>query len=501
MTYWEYHYIFTLPLLFVLVAITLLEVRKKPLAGNYRPENRWALSFYFLLPLIALIYTTPWDNYLIYKGVWQYPPERVSMVIGYVPIEEYFFFLVQPLIAGLWLFFLLRRWGEPKSGPAGARLWGTVFWLALSFIGAGLLFTEAGYYMGLILAWACPVIAFQWAFGGDLILSNRRAFWIGLMVPTAYLWITDYLAIVHFGIWDINTKFSFALKPFGLPIEEATFFLITNLLVVQGLLLFLHPQALPRWFKMARSLKPWTLFVALFALLKIPVPLWPDGFPLLATLSTGSLAIAAFLFAYEHIKGKAFWIMLLTFGMGLGIEVLGSRTGFPFGQYTYDPPGITLLGVPIIVPLGWWAMTLSAYLLAKGNPWLTGLYLVVWDVGLEPLMIREGYWSWQEGQLWSAYYGVPAQNFLAWYVMGVVLAFVVRKLAPELKTPDFAWAYRIEALFLPTGLILLGMYPAGLITMVLMGGLAWLQFWKSSSKPLSAAPLEVASGGFTSKEH
>ena len=57
MTYWEYHFIFTLPLLGVLLLLTLWQTRNQPLAGSYRPENRWALAFFFLLPVIALVYT------------------------------------------------------------------------------------------------------------------------------------------------------------------------------------------------------------------------------------------------------------------------------------------------------------------------------------------------------------------------------------------------------------------------------------------------------------
>jgi lycopene cyclase domain-containing protein len=55
-----------------------------------------------VLALLALAYTTPWDNYLVYKGIWSYPPGRVMATIGWVPIEEYMFFVIQTALTSLW---------------------------------------------------------------------------------------------------------------------------------------------------------------------------------------------------------------------------------------------------------------------------------------------------------------------------------------------------------------------------------------------------------------
>ena len=57
-----------------------------------------------------MIYTTPWDNYLVATGVWYYNPQLVTgIVFGYVPIEEYTFFILETLFVGLWWYFLVRR--------------------------------------------------------------------------------------------------------------------------------------------------------------------------------------------------------------------------------------------------------------------------------------------------------------------------------------------------------------------------------------------------------
>ena len=57
--------------------------------------------------------------------------------------------------------------------------------------------------------------------------------------------ICDRLAI-GLGIWEISPQYTTGWHLFGLPIEEAVFFLITNLMVVQGLALVRVPFAVLR---------------------------------------------------------------------------------------------------------------------------------------------------------------------------------------------------------------------------------------------------------------
>ena len=52
--------------------------------------------------LLAILYTAPWDNYLVASKVWWYNPALVSgVVLGYVPLEEYLFFGAQTVLVGL----------------------------------------------------------------------------------------------------------------------------------------------------------------------------------------------------------------------------------------------------------------------------------------------------------------------------------------------------------------------------------------------------------------
>ncbi len=543
-TYLQYHLVFIAPLLALLALLTWRAARRAPVVGAYQPDARWVWRWYALFPLIPIAYTTPWDNYLVARGVWTYPPERVLARIGYVPVEEYAFFVLQTLITGLWLMVWLRRAG-PLTPPApGWTRWaGGAAWLLLAFVGVLCLRAEPTFYLGLILAWACPVMAGLWAFGGDLIAARARAFWWAVVPPTVYLWLTDWIAI-HQGIWSISARFTSGLNLLGLPAEEMLFFLITNLLVVTGLMLFWHPLALGRVQRGLRVVRPWMACVGLYALLKIPVPLWPAGFPLLATFSTVFLALGALLWAWERVGARAALLAALALAVGLGVEVLGSRTGFPFGPYQYSPPGATVLGVPLLVPLGWFAMTLAAGVLARGRAWLAGLLLVAWDVGLEPLMTAQGFWTWGRAlpalngvtvEAWArptapaplaVWAGAPIQNFIAWFLVGAGLVWAFGRLAPALfglkgapatarvaapilvtaggpggggpvaparprPAPvrptlgpvgvDLRLAYLIECFFLPAGLLLLGQPLAALVTLIAMGGAAWISLHSPSA--------------------
>jgi lycopene cyclase domain-containing protein len=251
MSYLTFHFVFTLPAILVL-GLT----QPRPLAGIDDVRARWAIP---LICVIAFSYTTPWDNYLVANEIWWYGPNRVWATWGYVPIEEYMFFVLQPILTGLFLYHYLGRWHpyadfQPVRTTVGfrpsttawtsasilPRLSGLVFFGGLGLLGAYLITSgwDPGLYMGLILAWACPVLAGMWLYDGPRLWRERRTIFVGTGLPTLYLWIADATAI-HLGIWTISDQYSLGFDPFGLPVEEATFFLVTNLLVVQGILLFL----------------------------------------------------------------------------------------------------------------------------------------------------------------------------------------------------------------------------------------------------------------------
>ncbi|HEX4926106.1 MAG TPA: lycopene cyclase domain-containing protein [Bdellovibrionales bacterium] len=232
MTYFQFHLLFILPPIFILALL-------RPIRGELA-RKRAGLGLVFICAL-AMVYTTPWDNYLVYKGVWQYGEDRVMGTIGYVPVEEYLFFILQSIMTGL-LFCRLAR-AMPFEGKPAPNWIGTAFWSAVTLAGVACLFFERTLYAGLILAWAPPVLALQWGVGGSEFSQNKRLYAAAVGLPTIYLWIADALAI-HWGIWSISTDYTVGLKVGSLPVEEAIFFLMTNLLVVQGLWLFLKRESI-----------------------------------------------------------------------------------------------------------------------------------------------------------------------------------------------------------------------------------------------------------------
>ena len=113
-------------LLFVISPAAVLGI------GLRRHLDRKYWAMIGLVVLIALAYTTPWDNYLVASGVWRYDPRLVTgLVIGWVPVEEYSFFVLQTIFTGLLLRAVLlaveKRAPETAAAPeppaeAGLRM-------------------------------------------------------------------------------------------------------------------------------------------------------------------------------------------------------------------------------------------------------------------------------------------------------------------------------------------------------------------------------------------
>lgn len=249
MTYLQFHLVFILP-----VIALLYLTQPKPLGGRFA-LGPWVVRLHlWLLPLVAILYTTPWDNYLVYRGIWSYPQERVLFRIGYVPIEEYLYFVLMTLLTSL---LALRFFhGEtPRVAASILRRSGSLVALGVTLVGMLMIPSERWLYMGLVLAYFGPVLLIHWVFGGDLIWAMRRPAVLSIAVSSLYLWFTDWFAITRAGIWQISPTYTSGLKLLGLELEEMAFFLIVNVVIVQSFVLLCHPVAHQRLAQLRNRLR------------------------------------------------------------------------------------------------------------------------------------------------------------------------------------------------------------------------------------------------------
>lgn len=257
---------FTFLLLFVVTPAAVFTVLTRPTRGE------WAV----LGALLGIVYvwTTPWDNYLVGSGVWYYDPQLVSgLVLGWVPVEEYLFFGLQAWMTSMWAFGL-RRWLKPDAprpltaptvlaaGGGVALAAAAAAWLTPGLGGpapaANLppLPFGAWNYSVLILAWAVPVILGQAWLGWPAFKQEWRWMMGAMLTPAVYLTMVDSLALGA-GTWTIAPAQSHNLfLPGRVPVEEGLFFLVTNVMLVQGLVLFTHPLVRARLTRWAAALRP-----------------------------------------------------------------------------------------------------------------------------------------------------------------------------------------------------------------------------------------------------
>lgn len=245
-----------------LIAIFYLTWRDQRLGRRLPPVlDTWPAWMPVLLHvLIAVLYTTPWDNYLVATGVWYYDPARVTGVtLGWVPIEEYTFFVLQSLLAGFTLLFVARRMSLSAAPvPPRVALRVIVNSLLALLVLAGILILASGWqpgtYLALILVWALPPIMIQVGWGAHILWHYGKLVFPVLAGLTLYLSLTDLLAIGS-GIWTIDPAQSTQVFIFNiLPVEEFIFFLVTNTLLVFGVTLALAKPSLEQFTRLKQAL-------------------------------------------------------------------------------------------------------------------------------------------------------------------------------------------------------------------------------------------------------
>ena len=138
------------------------------------------------------------------------------------------------------------------------------------------------------------------------------------------------------------------------------------------------------------------------------------------------------LYAYRTV-GVWRWLtfMLPAMVLSLSSELLGTSTGFPFGDYNYlNGLGYKIAGlVPFTIPISWFYMGLVCFVMARvamkveqkssliriiGSIAIGAMLFTSWDFALEPAMSQTPvpFWFWEHP---GAFFGTPYQNYAGWF--------------------------------------------------------------------------------------
>jgi uncharacterized membrane protein len=170
------------------------------------------------------------------------------------------------------------------------------------------------------------------------------------------------------------------------------------------------------------------------------------------------LAVAAGCFVAHAAGVRGVAAVAVACAVGLGVEVLGTRTGFPFGSYRYTTAlRPQVIGVPVAVVLAWAGMGIPAWAVACAlhdsvavRIALGAIALAGWDLFLDPQMVTEGYWVWPEG---GTYRGIPISNYAGWLVASAVLMVLLHLLLPSLRSTPLVAVYLLMSVMETLGFV------------------------------------------------
>jgi len=242
MSYSGFHLAFNLPVLLLLFF----------LSGKGFWPGEVVLVMIAILGIVVA-FTSPWDNWAVARGIWDFPPERIRFRVGKLPIEEYAFFIIQSMEV-MMLSWAFLGWAKPPQGAPMPRWVGEpevlrhLAILFVAWVAVGVLFKEWPnrerriHYAWHLLFWFLPVILIQWIVAGPMLMAYFWQVFVPTFVIGTYLCVADWYAIGK-GIWFFDEKQITGWKIGGvMPWEEAAFFYITSFLVAQTFLILLPPQ-------------------------------------------------------------------------------------------------------------------------------------------------------------------------------------------------------------------------------------------------------------------
>jgi bisanhydrobacterioruberin hydratase len=163
-----------------------------------------------------------------------------------------------------------------------------------------------------------------------------------------------------------------------------------------------------------------------------------------ATTALNLLLMAGLLF-YTQQKINVYFILfvVICFVTGIVVEIVGTSTGYLFGQYEYGKMlGVGIKNVPLVIGINWFIImyccgitvhtileklsTKLETMTSAPSPALKILSIVsdgamlavVFDWIMEPAAIKLGYWKWLgDGE-------IPSYNYMTWFVISTLMMLI-----------------------------------------------------------------------------
>ncbi len=172
---------------------------------------------------------------------------------------------------------------------------------------------------------------------------------------------------------------------------------------------------------------------------------------------------------------KTIIFLLLAGILGFISEIIGVKTGFPYGEYFYtETLGIKIFDVPIVLISSWIIITTfsldilnSLHLNKFFFPILFSITSTTYDLLIDPLMSGPlNYWEWNNH---GYYFGIPLSNFLGWIIVSLLIGCLPWK---NYKTNKFSLiiSFSLPIFFVYTALLNILIFPSiiGILLIVIL---------------------------------
>jgi putative membrane protein len=137
------------------------------------------------------------------------------------------------------------------------------------------------------------------------------------------------------------------------------------------------------------------------------------------------LSFIVILIATTKLTQKFLLFVLLCFVVGIVVELIGTKTGLLFGDYSYGKNlGIKISGVPIVIGINWAILIISSASITNRlhvsvllKIILSAFLMTFLDVLMEPVAIESNFWNWTNNS-------IPFYNYLCWFFISLLLNYL-----------------------------------------------------------------------------